>query len=168
MGHRKDNTRLAICALAGFLCLFIHGEPRAQLNLFTEEEAQQLRMTEQEFEMLELERLKVVGPLVVFQSPEPDGNVIVTTTPFDLIVSFEANPLAVDPAPVDMTTLAVWAKKGPFRKDLMPLLAEYVQGTAIHAEGIDIPAGRFQIKVRIGDQQDQTTVQTHKWHVQEP
>jgi hypothetical protein len=130
-----------------------HTQPRNQerLVLFAPREAEQLRFPEDAWQVPPRTRSLQVGPRIVIQHPQvTDSNnrpIINTISPTDFFVVFEANR-----TPVDMESLCITAKKGPFSKSLTDQLRPYIQGTSLRAEAVTIPAGRFLIQIEIADQ----------------
>lgn len=165
-----------------------------RLVLFTSEEAGQLRLTEKEWDgqsIIKQESYKkpginirqdfdgtikkelkegiiqpelYIGPDIVIQKPEVvqtgKGPTIYTVSPTDLSVSFQENQ-----APVDMSTLKIWAKKGLFKKSLTELLKPYMKGTVLRAESVNIPEGRFQIGFEIADERGRKTIGEYRLEV---
>ena len=140
------------------------------LRLFTSEEAEQLRLTDEEWRPRIRQRGAVPpergavppgGPRIVMQSPQvretSDGHLIETGTPTDFLIRFEATH-----APIDMDSLKVEARKGIFSKSLTATLRPYVQGMAIQAVRVQIPRGRFLISVEIVDRNGAKTVENYR------
>ena len=100
------------------------------------------------------------GPVIIIQVPEAEGGsdipTIETTTTTDLLIEFQDRM-----TPVDMGTLQVIAKKGFFKKSLTNRLKPYIQGTSLHARGVNIPAGKFLIQVSIADRVGIKTTETY-------
>jgi hypothetical protein len=69
------------------------------------------------------------------------------------------------PAPVDMESLHVIAKKGIFSKTLTDRLKPYIQGTSIIAKRIKFPEGRFLIQISIADLKGMKTTETYRLKV---
>jgi hypothetical protein len=130
-----------------------HTQPRSQerLVLFAPREAEQLRFREDAWQVPPRTRTLQVGPRIVIQHPQVtdsnNGPIIDTVSPTDFFVVFEANR-----TPVDMESLRIAAKKGPFSKSLTDQLRPYIRGTSLRAEAVTIPAGRFLIQIEIADQ----------------
>ena len=133
------------------------------LKLFTSREAQQLRLTDEEWRPRVRTRgaPPAGGPRIVMQSPQvretPDGYLIEAATPMDFLIRFEETR-----APVDMDSLKVEARKGIFSKSLTATLRPYVQGMAIQAMRVQIPRGRFLISVEIVDRNRVKTVENYR------
>lgn len=134
------------------------------LALFTPEEAQELRVTDQDVGPQVFTRALDSGPRITIQRPKVldtgGETVIETISPTDLFVLFEATQ-----APVDMNSLDIAAYKGPFSKSLTPRLKPYVQGTSLQAMGVTIPAGQFLIQITIADQKGVKTVEKYRLRV---
>jgi len=131
------------------------------LFLFDEEDAQHLRLSEQELidQRPPLTRSLVFGPGIQIKKPGVQdiagGDTVLTSTPMDLLVEFvEAG------APVDMESLEVKAKKGWFSKSLTGKLKPYVKGAIIEANDIEVPEGRFLIEIYVADSNGAETTVT--------
>jgi hypothetical protein len=137
------------------------------LVLFTAEEADQLRLTGEEWLVaVDMPRISH-GPHIVLRHPEvdtaSDTPTIQTTSPTALQVLFQENR-----APVDMASLRVWAKKGIFSKSLTQRLQPYIRGTSLEAQGLELPTGRFLIGIEIADRQGAKTTQSYFLEVTKP
>lgn len=134
------------------------------LTLLTPEEAQQLRVTDQDVVPPVFTRAIDSGPRIIIQRPQvmdTGGEAVIDTmSPTDLFVLFEATQ-----APVDMNSLDIAAYKGPFSKSLTPQLKPYVQGSSLQAMGVTIPAGQFLIQIAIADQNGVKTVGKYRLRV---
>lgn len=132
--------------------------------LFSTQEAEQLRLTEGEWQHPPRTRAIALGPFIVIQSPqvkETDaGHTIETINPTDLSVRFEENR-----SPVDMDSLQIEARKGFFSKSLTVLLRPYIQGTTLQVTGAEIPPGRFRLEITIADRNGAKTVETYRLEV---
>lgn len=133
---------------------------QAKLVLFTSHEAEQLRMSEDEWQRNSQRRALSVGPRIMIQRPEVKnteaGPMILTTSPTNLSVLFEENR-----APVDMASLQVRARKGIFTKSLTALLQPHVSGSCLDVEGVEIPEGRFHVEIEIADVDGMKTIETY-------
>ena len=156
---------LAIFLSAGSLAS-VHADP---VLLFSEEEAQQLRLSEQELIDLRPARTRklILGPEIQIKKPKvedrSDGDTIVTQTPVSLLVEFIEKG-----ASVDMETLQVKAKKGWFSVSLTKKLKPYIKGNTIEADSLEIPAGRFLIEIYIADVNGTDTTVSYGLEVFEP
>jgi hypothetical protein len=134
--------------------------------LFTPEESNALQLTEHEWLLPLSLPASSRGPRIVLQSPSVKRNkrvpVIETDTPALLRVLFEPNP-----APVDMSSLQVRARKGFFKKSLTQFLKPYIRGTMIEARNLQFPSGKFMIEIDIADRDGQSTSQSYYLHVSE-
>jgi hypothetical protein len=134
-----------------------------ELILFTAKEAEQLRLTDSEWQSRSRSRsfAPESGPRIVMQSPQvqktSDGYLIETETPTDFLIRFEETG-----APVDMDSLKVEARKGIFSKSLTATLRPYVRGTMLQAERVQIPRGRFLITMEIVDRNGAKTVENYR------
>jgi hypothetical protein len=104
------------------------------------------------------------GPRIVVREPAvihtPDGAVIETTPVTRFLISFEPNR-----APVDMETLEIKARKGPFSVSLTPRLKPYIQGTSLQADTVSVPEGRFMVQIEIVDKAGGKTVEQYRLDV---
>jgi hypothetical protein len=120
------------------------------LVLFTPQEAEQLRLTADEWQPPSRTRTLRLGPRIVIQRPQvvdaKDGPLMETNSPTDFFVVFEAHRAAVN-----MDSLQITAKKGLFSKSLTARLRPYIQGTSLQAKAVTIPTGRFLIQIEIAD-----------------
>ena len=136
---------------------------KTKLLLFTPGEAAQLRMGPDD-SMPPVTRSIPPGPRIVVREPTVtrtvDGAVIETTPSTRLVIVFEPNR-----APVDMDSLDVRARKGPFAVSLTSRLKPYVQGTTLQAEGVTVPEGRFVVQIEIVDRSGAKTVETYRLDV---
>jgi len=142
----------------------VQGGTKADLVLLTPQEARELRLSDALWRPPPLLRSLPRGPRVVVRRPglttTPDGPVIVTGSPTDLVISFEETG-----APVDMGSLEVRAKKGFFSVSLTDRLKPYLRGATLEATAIKIPEGRFLIQVEIADRSGGRTVDTFRLEV---
>jgi hypothetical protein len=133
---------------------------RKRILLLTPQEAEQLRLTVDEWRQSTRMRALPTGPRIVVRYPEINeteaGPVIEAISPTSLSLRFEETQ-----APVDMTSLQVKATKGIFTKSLTSLLQPHIQGTSLDVENVEIPEGRFRITIEIADVEGATTVETY-------
>lgn len=134
------------------------------LALFTEDEAKELRMSEQEWPRIGRTRAVSAGPRIVVENPEvketSDGPTIEARTPTSLLMLFEQTR-----APIDMGSLHIDARKGFFTKSLTGLLKRYVHETTLRVEDLTIPEGRFLVVVQIADTHGVGTVAKYRLRV---
>ena len=161
---RLDNVNLyqmilSASLIVGSLADTVHA---GSLFLFGEDDAQQLRLSEQELIDLRptLTRKLVLGPRIQIKKPsiqdKAGGDTIVTPTPMDLLVEFVETS-----APVDMESLEVKVKKGWFSKSLTDKLKPYVKGTTIEANDLEVPEGRYLIEFYVADSNGAETTATY-------
>ena len=177
MHQRTIDYRFLLSVLLGFVSLSSPGQLPAQsdastaphgIALMTEEEAAQLRLTEEEWlRPMRNRKTRSYGPSIVLQSPtitsvRANPPVITTVTPLDLFIVFE--PRA---APVNMTSLEVRAKKRFFSKSLTDRLKPYIDGTTIQAKDLNVPTGTFHIEIEIADNGGQRTFEEYYLQVSE-
>jgi len=134
-----------------------------KLLLLTPGEADQLRLGPDD-SLPPVLRSIPPGPRIVVREPTvtrtADGAVIETTPSTRLVVVFEPNR-----APVDMDSLEVRARKGPFAVSLTSRLKPYIHGTSLEAEGVSVPEGRFVVQIEIVDRSGARTVETYRLDV---
>ena len=140
---------------------------QGRLVLFTPDEAAQLTIMPGERVGVPLMRSLAAGPRIIIRHPPvaraADGAVIETTGATRFTISFEQNR-----APVNMDSLDVKARKGPFSVSLTPRLKPFVQGTSLQAESVSVPEGRFVIQIEIADTQGTRTTETYRLEVKRP
>lgn len=140
---------------------------RKALILLTAQEAEQLQLSEEEWQSSTRTRSVSIGPRIVMQHPEvretETGPVLETVTPTAFSVHFEGNH-----ASVDMASLQIRAKKGIFTKSLTSLLGPHVRGADLQIEGVEIPEGKFRIEIEIADVAGAKTVETYGLEVRKP
>jgi len=163
--HSRNTIDVLI---AVFFCL-LGGQTafaQSKLLLLTPGEAAQLRMGPDD-SMPPVTRSIPPGPRIVVREPTvtrtADGAVIETTPSTRLIVLFEPNR-----APVDMDSLEIRARKGPFAVSLTSRLKPYVHGTSLEADGVTVPEGRFVVQIEILDRSGAKTVETYRLDVRAP
>jgi hypothetical protein len=61
-----------------------------------------------------------------------------------------------------MSSLEVNAKKGVFTKRLTDRLTPFIEGTTLAVSSIEVPAGRFQIEIKIKDLEGHETTRTYR------
>jgi len=139
---------------------------RQQVVLFTEEEARELRIEDDQWDPVPRARSAMLGPVIVVHQPEvrsvDGGETIETSTPTTMMVVFEENE-----APVDMSTLEIQAKKGIFSKSLTDMLKPFVSGTTLAVENIEVPSGKYQIQIAVEDLEGHETTRTYRLVVNE-
>ncbi|HSF14376.1 MAG TPA: hypothetical protein VLK65_02355 [Vicinamibacteria bacterium] len=137
------------------------GAGREEVVLFTEGEAGELRIEENKWDPVPRARSAQLGPVIVVRSPEvkrvEGSDIIEAHSPTDLEVHFQENQ-----APIDMSSLQISAKKGPFSKSLTDRLRPFVRGTTLAVDKVDVPSGKFQIEIVIKDDQGQETAETYR------
>ena len=159
--HRKAWL-VMVAALLGLVNMGqIHSVDQQPLVLVTPKEAVQLRLIEEEWQPPPRTRALSIGPRIVIKRPSfrdaTDGPIIETISPTDFIIIFEENR-----APVDMNSLQIEAKKWLFSLSLTDRLKPYIQGTSLHAKGVQVPEGLFVIQIEIADVAGAKTVGTYR------
>jgi Domain of unknown function (DUF4384) len=141
------------------------GNAKQKLVLFSDLEAPKLNLTDEQWRQFGLSlREFPLGPRIIIQRPavqDQSANLTIDTfSPVDLMIAFEENR-----APVDMRSLQVIAKKGFFSKSLTALLRPYIQGNFLEAKGVEIPSGRFRIRISIADQKGTKTEKEYRLRI---
>jgi hypothetical protein len=141
-----------ILAVAASICLTVGGGTAAapsQLLLLSPEEAARLRLGDGDYVAPPGVR-GTTGPRIVVRAPvvrqTADGAVIETTPATRFFIVFEPNG-----APVDMDSLEIKARKGVLSMSLTPRLKPFIEGSALKAESVTVPEGRFLIQIEILD-----------------
>lgn len=133
---------------------------RRRMLLLTPEEAEQLRLTVEEWRQSTRMRALPTGPYIVVRYPQVNetetGPVIEATSPTSLSLHFDENQ-----APVDMSSFQGKATKGIFTKSLTTLLQPHMHGTSVDVEEMEIPEGQFRITIEIADIEGAKTVETY-------
>ena len=143
------------------------------LDLLSPQVADQLRLTDEEWKesgirirknaalrktmaasVTEGPQIEIVKPILA------EDNTIETQTPADITIFFHEKN-----GPVDMTSLSIIGKKSFFSKSLTDFFMEFITGTHIEAEKVNIPSGRFLIDVSISDINGLTTKETYRMKV---
>jgi hypothetical protein len=104
------------------------------------------------------------GPRIVVRAPvvvRTDTGAVIETTPVTRFsISFEPNG-----APVDMDSLDITARKGPFSVSLTSRLKPFIQGTSLQADTVTVPEGRFMVQIGIVDKAGARTVEHYRLEV---
>lgn len=136
------------------------------LSLFSEEDAQTLRIEGDAWDTVPRARGATLGPVIVVEVPRvtrvDGGEAIVTMSPTSMTVVFEENE-----APVNMSSLDISAKKGVFSKSLTEMMAPYVEGTTLAVENLTVPSGKYQIQIVVEDLEGHETKRTYRLIVAE-
>jgi hypothetical protein len=131
------------------------------VKLFTEQEATELRVGENGWEPVPRARSASEGPRIIVHTPAvklvDGGETIETSSPTSMWLEFQENQ-----APVDMRSLQISAKKGPFRKSLMDLLEPFLEGTRLVVDKVEVPVGKFQIQILVQDREGHETTETYR------
>ena len=149
------------------------GVKQHALPLFTAEEAEKLRLLDEEWKIVDeiltrRQALSTRGPLIAVRSPsiQPTKPIptIETTTPIHLAVHFLAHG-----APVELQTLEVCGKSWGFERCFTDKLKPYLNAStnSLDVPSLDIPTGKYVIEIRIADEQGRETVAAYKVAVTE-
>ncbi len=137
-------------------------EKEAGLSLLSDQEAEKLLLTEEEWQQSVHTRGLNTGPQIIVNIPklkESDkGPILEMAVPAELNIVFQENG-----TPVDMSTLNIVASKGIFSKSLTARIKPYIKGTEIHVKELKIPKkGKFRVKVEISDTGGGKTVENYR------
>lgn len=161
---RATGLVIAVCFLAASGC--DEQTPARGVKLFTEEQAREIRLTDEEWDVVERQRGVPPGPRIVVHQPEvvetDSGAAATVASPFDFIVLFEANQAAVD-----METLDIFAKRRlvPIKHQLTPYLLPFINGDALRAREVETPRGRYLIHIAIADAEGRLSETEFRLHV---
>lgn len=182
MRQRKRYARLAISVALAFV-VPIAGQLQARseqqlatqqlVELLTEEEADQLQLTEDEFEWgVRFNRgtmsgeTDADGPLIVIKQPEIKDGIVTCTTPLKVFVAIQPRIAAIN-----KTSLKITARKGIFRKDITDSAKPYPPsgngGWGFGITGVKIPPGRYRIDIAIADLDGRGTVNIYYFIITE-
>jgi hypothetical protein len=138
--------------------------PKQGLVLFSKEQAKQLNLSDEEWGQPVIRTRSIAkGPNIEIKNPraiQPQQDqepIVETVPPADLELEFKTNR-----SPINMASVQVIAKKGFLSFPLTDRLKPYIKGTAIIAKKINIPKGRFRIKVSIADQKGAETIKSYR------
>jgi hypothetical protein len=164
---RRTAFRFVIVVVVATIAAVTAVSAQGRLLLFTPDEAAQLTIMPGERVAVPLMRSLPAGPRIIVRHPPvartADGAVMETTGATRFAISFEENR-----APVNMDSLDVKARKGPFSVSLTPRLKPYLNGTSLQAEAVSVPEGRFVIQIEIADTQGTRTTETYRLEVKRP
>lgn len=152
--------------IAGICLLpFLHGcvdkDSQQAVQLFSEEDAKALRLTEQDIKALSAQSkdFEQGGPEIKLLYPEVTGNDgssrssrIEFSSPANLDIEFEQNL-----APINFDSLEVRGKKFGFTKSITEHVRPFLDGNLILARNLDLPKGQFLIEVEIQDIEGRAT-----------
>lgn len=139
------------------------------LELLTPEEANQLQLTDAELHKalppVIKHRSLSIGPKIDFKAPPthegPDG--------LTLVEMHGNSPLSIHflqtLAEVDMNSLDVEAQKSLFSVSLTDRLKPYIHGNKLETKEIKIPAGQFNVVIRIADRVGTLTEKVYRFSV---
>ncbi|MCK6553162.1 hypothetical protein L6Q96_01045 [Candidatus Binatia bacterium] len=165
-GPSRAASIAVLVAAALAAAAAVRAEPAPRLTLFSPAEAERLRIDDAEWRPPRRLRGVPPGPRIDVKAPQvrtdTDGALIETRTPASLVIRFEPNP-----APVNMGSLEVTARKGIFSKSLTDLLKPYVKGTSLAVDAVEIPAGKFIVEIAVADENGAQTVETFRLRVDE-
>lgn len=174
--------RLSRCALAVGVLFFatasscgpVHDRQNVSANetwLFTEDDAVQLRVSAEDWLILERPRGISLGPRIVIEQPSmvllPDGPSVETASPTTFQIRFEPHP---EGGAVDLESLTITARRvrmPRFKRELTDKLLRFLRGDEILAEDIKVPRGRYLVDIAIADTAGIQTVETFRLNVVE-
>jgi hypothetical protein len=165
MLRKLHPMALAVLLLAWPLSSSALAQGKKCVQLFSETDAKSLRLSEAEWKQPRMKtRSLSMGPQIKIETPTPvkgeDGATIATTPTLNLYVTFQEKN-----APVDMNSLTVKGKKGPFSKDLTDKVKPFVQGNMLKAENLTIPEGKFMMEFSVADAKGVKTTEEYRVEV---
>jgi len=152
--------------LAGLLFWFNYtteagSSPEEELVLFSSREADELRQTKDDWDLIPRTRSLPDGPLIRIELPQiknsdygPTVNIV---SPTKVLVFFEENH-----APVNMDSLQICARKGWIKKSLTARFKPYIEGNSINVNKMKVPSGSFTLNITIADQVGTETLSTYR------
>ncbi len=134
--------------------------------LFTPEEAAELQLSEAEWAMpVNSTRGFDPGPFIDLKAPpvdDPEDPTVKTISPMNLLIVFRENS-----APVDMSSLEIFARKGFLKKNVTARFRQYIRGTMLKVSGLAVPEGKFKIQLTIADIEGNQTSTAYRLQVGE-
>ncbi len=141
-------------------------------DLFTEEEAKQLRYSDKEWgketvpkhapDTLERPSINIEEPEV---TDTDKGPTIVAIEPTNVFIVIKQNDSPLDPG-----TLKVWGEKFFVHIDVTERVLKYFkttkEGAFLHAKGIHIPKGHYKVGIRIADVNGNKTEKKYRLKVE--
>lgn len=132
-----------------------------ELLLFTALEADELRQTKDDWDLIPRTRSLPDGPLIRIKYPQTKntkyGPTVETFSPAKFLVVFKENH-----APVNMNSLQIYAKKGWIKKSLTARFKPYIEGNSIKVDKMKVPRGKFTLNITIADQDGNETLETYR------
>ena len=144
-------------------------QPEDEEWLFSEEEAETLRVPEEDWVLLDLPRGPSAGPAIIVEEPEvadnPKGPTIEVSSPADFAIRFEANESG---APIDLSTLHIVAFRLTFPKrrlDVTERLSNLRTEHSVRARAVSVPRGSYLIEISIADTMGVFTNESYRLRV---
>lgn len=132
-----------------------------ELLLFTALEADELRQTKDDWDLIPRTRSLPDGPFIRIEVPQIEntdyGPTVNIVSPAKILVVFKENH-----APVNMDSLQIIAQKGWIKKSLTARFKPYIEGNSIKVDKMKVPRGSFTLKVTIADQEGTETLTTYR------
>ena len=132
-----------------------------ELLLFTPLEADELRQTKDDWDLIPHTRSLPDGPLIRIEFPQIKnsdyGPTINIVSPAKILIIFEENH-----APINMDSLQIYAKKGWIKKSLTARIKPYIEGNSIKVDKMKVPNGNFTFNISIADQAGTETFTTYR------
>lgn len=132
-----------------------------ELLLFTALEADELRQTKDDWDLIPRTRSLPDGPFITIEFPQIEnseyGPTVNIVSPAKILVVFKENH-----APVNMDSLQIYAKKGWIKKSLTARFKPYIEGNSIKVDKMKVPSGCFTLNVTIADKEGTETFTTYR------
>jgi hypothetical protein len=149
-------------------CLFFTlSLPSYGLDLFTEDTANKLRLSNSEWNNFVTTSSSRgftldIGPDIQVNQPELKAqSEIIASSPTDLVIVFQGKD-----SQVDMSTLDIEIEKGWFSFSLTDKLSPYIDGNQLAAQKVDIPAGKYVIQITVKDEDGNKTEKKYKLKIE--
>lgn len=143
--------------------------PEEQQWLFSEEEAETLRVPDEDWVLLDIPRGPSAGPAIIIEEPEvaddPKGPILEVSSPTDFAIRFEANESG---GPVDLSSLSIVAFRLTFPKrrlDVTERLSNLRTEHSVRARGVSVPRGSYLIEISIADTMGVFTNESYRLRV---
>ncbi|GJM16676.1 MAG: hypothetical protein DHS20C13_20030 [Thermodesulfobacteriota bacterium] len=148
---------LIILTITTFAFLSVAFSDESSTDLFTEDEAKQLRYSDKDWGKETVPKHKpdtLDRPSIIFEEPDvvdtDKGPTIIAVDPANVFIIIKQNDSPLDPG-----TLKVWGEKFFVHIDVTDRVLKYFktnkEGAVLHAKGIHIPKGHYKVGVSIKD-----------------
>ncbi len=148
---------LIILTITTFAFLSAAFSDEGSTDLFTEDEAKQLRYSDKEWGKEVIPKHKpdtLDHPSILFEEPSVEdtdkGPTIIVVDPTNVLITIKQNDSPLDPG-----TLKVWGEKFFVHIDITDRILKYFkttkQGAVLKADSIHIPKGHYKVGMSIED-----------------